>query len=178
MRNLGRLVTDGVLGLLGVTLTVALLVASERVFALNTSESDLVGALLLLAAAGQAAPTLGLMLMVHRVLLRTTKAHGPTPSPIASSTPGAKPARPRGPPASQNLLVVALVAFGLAFMGVFALFYSTIFVPIVALGVVGWHLYVPLARDVPRTRAVWRVLSASAVAFGLIAIGLVSLARL
>jgi len=165
-----RLITDGVLGLLGATLTVSLLVASERVFALQTSDSDLVGALLLLAAAGQAAPTLGLVLMVHRLLLRTTKAHGP--SVAKQRTPY------DAPPTSQNLLLVALVAFGVAFLGVFALFYSTIFVPVVALGIVGWHLYVPLARDLPRTRAVWRVLSASAVVFGLIAVGLVSLARL
>jgi hypothetical protein len=166
LRATARLVTDGVLGLLGTTLTVALLVAAERVFAMHGSDSDFLGSLLLLVAAGQAAPTLGLILMVHRLLLRTTKAHGPTV--------GVKNARPVGPPASQNLLVVALAAFGLAFLGVFALFYSTIFVPVVALGVVGWHLYVPLSRDVPRTRAVWRVLSASAVTLGLIAIGLVA----
>ncbi len=166
MASRARLVTDGVLGLLGATLTVTLLMASERVFAMKSSDSDLVGALLLLAAAGQAAPTLGLMLMVHRLLLRTTKAHGPRVSREPSPYDRA--------PASQNLLLIALVAFGVAFMGVFALFYSTIFVPIVALGVVGWHLYVPLARDVPRARAVWRVLSASAVTFGLIAVGLVS----
>lgn len=163
-----RLVIDGVLGVLGTTLSVSLLVASERIFALHTNDSDLIGALLLLAAAGQAAPALGLILFVHRLLLRITKVHGPT---------GTR-ARNPNPPASQNLLLVALVAFGMAFMGVFALFYSTFFVPILALGVVGWHLYIPLARDVPRSRAVWRVLSASAVVFGLIAVGLVSLARL
>ena len=165
-----RLVTDGLLGFVGATLTGALLVASERVFALQTGDSDLVGGLLLLAAAGQAAPTLGLMLMVHRLLLRTTKTHGPN---VAT-----EPSPYDRPPASQNLLLVALVAFAVAFLGVFALFYSTIFVPVVALAFVGWHLYVPLARDVPRTRAVWRVLSTSAVAFGLIAMGLVSFARL
>ena len=165
MASRARLIVDGALGLLGATLTVALLMASDRVFALKSSDSDLIGALLLLAAAGQAAPTLGLILMVHRLLLRTTKTRGPA---------AAKERTPYDqPPASQNLLLVALVAFAVAFMGVFALFYSTIFVPIVALGVVAWHLYVPLSRDVPRTRAVWRVLSASAVSFGLIAMGLV-----
>jgi hypothetical protein len=165
-----RLAADGVLGLLGVTLTVVLLVASERVFAMKSGDSDLIGALLLLAAAGQAVPTLGLMLMVHRLLLRTTKIRRPNGS------------RQRSPydrqPTSQNLWLVALVVFAVAFMGVFALFHSTIFVPIVALAVVGWHLYVPLARDVPRTRAAWRVLSASAVTFGLIVAGLVSFAGL
>ncbi|HSI04405.1 MAG: hypothetical protein ACAI38_11820 [Myxococcota bacterium] len=170
MASKARLVTDGVLGVLGATLTVLLLIASERVFAMKASDSDVVGGLLLLAAAGQAAPTLGLMLMVHRLLLRTTKTSGPKADKVRS------PYDP--PPTSQNLFLVALVAFAVAFMGVFALFYSTIFVPVVALAIVGWHLYVPLARDVPRTRAVWRVLSASAVTFGLIALGLVRLAHL
>ncbi len=165
-----RLVADGVLGLLGAALSVALLLASDRVFALHNQDSDMIGALLLLAAAGQAAPALGLILVVHRLLLRITKAQGPTG--------GRERGRDQGLPASQNLLLVALVAFGVAFMGVFALFYSTVFVPILALGVVGWHLYVPLARDLPRARAVWRVASASAVLFGVIAVGLVSLARL
>jgi hypothetical protein len=163
-----RLVGDAVVGFLGVFLAVALLVASERIFARQHGDSDLVGALLLLAAAGQATPSLGLVLTVHRLLLRATRVEHPDAHP--------KDARSPAPPQGQNLVLVALFAFAVSFCGVFALVHSTVFVPLIVLLVVGWYLYVPLVREAPTARVIWRVLSISALAFGIV--GLATLARL
>ena len=137
---------DMTIGVLGAALTVTLLITAQKLFGQKVLDADYLGALALLASAAQAFPLLGFGMFARDQLL-------------ARSDTG----RTRG---TDNIALVALVAFSLAFLGVFALLYSIVFIPLVLLGVVAKLFYRPLSRNTPRARATWRVIALSALAAG------------
>lgn len=151
-------IVDLFLGLFGAAIAAILLVFDGRLFAIHNTDGDILGAVFLLAAAGQAAPMLGLAIAARSTLLRATRSQGPR----TDQKKGGKL------PASENVAVIALAAFVLAFIGVFALLYSIAFVPLVALAVLARLLYGPLVRNQRGARSVLRVLSLSAVGFGML----------
>lgn len=144
---------DVAIGCAGAVLAPELLVTAQRLFATGLLDLDLLASLALLAAGAQGVPLVGLVVLISRLLVRWSHSEGPASKP---------------PRAGDNIGILFVVTFGLAFLGVFALLYASFFVPLVVLAVVARLFYRPLSRNAPRARATWRILSVSSLGFGAI----------